>query len=112
MTYQHILRTLKSHYKPENIEGMARFGIVTKKAYGVPAPALRRLAREIGKDHALAQRLWSPEAAAGEKPLGFRPSKRSSYLPSTRSSVNPDASSNALSACSPTNSMMTTSSTR
>jgi len=59
MTYQHILRTLKSHYKPENIEGMARFGIVTKKAYGVPAPALRRLAREIGKDHALAQRLWS-----------------------------------------------------
>ena len=59
MTYQHILRTLKSHYKPENIEGMARFGIVTKKAYGVPAPALRKLAREIGKDHALAQRLWS-----------------------------------------------------
>jgi len=59
MTYRHILRTLKSHYKPENIEGMARFGIVTKKAYGVPAPALRKLAREIGKDHALAQRLWS-----------------------------------------------------
>jgi 3-methyladenine DNA glycosylase AlkD len=59
MTYQHILRTLKSHYKPENIEGMARFGIVAKEAYGVPAPALRKLAREIGRDHALAQRLWA-----------------------------------------------------
>jgi 3-methyladenine DNA glycosylase AlkD len=59
MTYRHILRTLKSYYKPENVEGMARFGIVTKKAYGVPAPALRKLAREIGKDHGLAQRLWS-----------------------------------------------------
>jgi len=58
-TYHQILRTLKSHYKPENIEGMARFGIVAKKAYGVPTPALRKLAREIGKDHALAQRLWS-----------------------------------------------------
>ncbi|MCJ7821753.1 MAG: DNA alkylation repair protein [Armatimonadetes bacterium] len=59
MQYRAIMSALKSHYKPENIEGMARFGIVTKKAYGVPAPALRKLAREIGKDHALAQRLWS-----------------------------------------------------
>ena len=59
MTYQHILRILKSHYKPENIEGMARFGIVARKAYGVPTLALRKLAREIGKDHALAQRLWA-----------------------------------------------------
>ena len=25
MTYRHILRNLKSHYKPENIEGMARW---------------------------------------------------------------------------------------
>jgi 3-methyladenine DNA glycosylase AlkD len=59
MTYREILRTLKSHYKPENIEGMARFGIVTKKAYGVPAPALRKLAKEIGTNHDLAQRLWA-----------------------------------------------------
>jgi len=59
MQYRAIMSALKSHYKPENIEGMARFGIVTRKAYGVPAPALRRLAREIGKDHRLAQRLWS-----------------------------------------------------
>jgi 3-methyladenine DNA glycosylase AlkD len=59
MTYTQILRALKSHYKPENIAGMARFGIVAKKAYGVPAPALHKLARQIGRDHDLAQRLWA-----------------------------------------------------
>ena len=58
MTYRQLLQTLKSYYQPENIEGMARFGIVTKQAYGVPAPALRQLARQIGKDHGLAERLW------------------------------------------------------
>ena len=58
MTYREILRALKSHSNPENIAGMARFGITAKKAYGVPAPALHKLARQIGKDHDLAQRLW------------------------------------------------------
>jgi 3-methyladenine DNA glycosylase AlkD len=38
---------------------MARFGIKPALAYGVPKPALRRLARDIGKDHGLAQRLWA-----------------------------------------------------
>jgi 3-methyladenine DNA glycosylase AlkD len=59
MTHSQILRTLRSYYKPENIAGMARFGIVAKKAYGVPTPELRKLARRIGKDHDLAQRLWA-----------------------------------------------------
>ena len=59
MTYRAILQHLKSYYKPENVEGMARFGIVSKKVYGVPTPALRKLAREIGKDHQLALRLWT-----------------------------------------------------
>ena len=59
MTYPHILRTLKSYYTPENVAGLARFGIVTKKVYGVPAPALRKLAKQIGRDHDLARRLWA-----------------------------------------------------
>jgi 3-methyladenine DNA glycosylase AlkD len=58
MRYGEIMALLKSHYKPENIAGMARFGITSKKAYGVPMPELRKLARQIGKDHDLAQRLW------------------------------------------------------
>jgi 3-methyladenine DNA glycosylase AlkD len=59
MTYRQILQTLKSYYKPENIEGMACFGIVAKQDYGVPAPALHKLARQIGTDHDLAQCLWA-----------------------------------------------------
>jgi len=38
---------------------MARFGIISAKAYGWSTPALKNFAREIGKDHDLALRLWS-----------------------------------------------------
>ena len=37
---------------------MTRFGIKADKAFGVSVPALRKLARSIGKDHRLAQDLW------------------------------------------------------
>ena len=45
----------------EAIDGMARFGISTKKALGVSIPDLRKIAREIGKDHDLAKELWSSD---------------------------------------------------
>ena len=38
---------------------MARFGIESTTALGVSVPALRKLAREIGRDHELAAKLWS-----------------------------------------------------
>lgn len=38
---------------------MARFGSNPKNAYGVPIPVLRQIAKETGKNHILAQRLWS-----------------------------------------------------
>ncbi len=59
MTYRAIMQHLRSFYKPENVEGMARFGIISKKVYGVPTPEVRKLARKLGKDHQLALRLWS-----------------------------------------------------
>ena len=37
---------------------MARYGIRTKKAFGVSAPQLRQLAKELRKEHELADRLW------------------------------------------------------
>lgn len=37
---------------------MARFGINPDKALGVRIPDLRRLAKELGKDHSLALALW------------------------------------------------------
>jgi len=41
---------------------MARFGIHATKVYGVSLPQLKRLARQVGKDHLLAQELWSSGA--------------------------------------------------
>jgi 3-methyladenine DNA glycosylase AlkD len=39
---------------------MARFGIVAKKVYGGwSTPELQKLAREIGRHHAMAQELWA-----------------------------------------------------
>jgi 3-methyladenine DNA glycosylase AlkD len=54
-----ILTSLKSLARPENIAGMARYGINPHRTYGVSMPVLRQLAREIGKDHRLAAGLWS-----------------------------------------------------
>ncbi len=53
------LAQLKSLGNPANVAGMARFGVHAKKAYGVSTPALRKLAREIGRDHKLSLQLWA-----------------------------------------------------
>ena len=59
MQYNEILKKLKSMSNPKNVEGMARFGINPKNTYGVSIPEIRALAKKIGKDHSLAQQLWS-----------------------------------------------------
>jgi 3-methyladenine DNA glycosylase AlkD len=38
---------------------MNRFGISPRKTFGVSIPNLRKIAKEVGKDHELAQKLWS-----------------------------------------------------
>ncbi len=58
MRSSEVLQKLKLLSNPEFKEGMARFGINIKSAYGVKLPHLRKLARNIGKDHVLAQELW------------------------------------------------------
>jgi len=59
MTITALLRKLRSLRNERNIAGMARFGIRGKNILGIPKPKLDRLARAIGKDHALALRLWA-----------------------------------------------------
>jgi 3-methyladenine DNA glycosylase AlkD len=39
-------------------DGMARYGIVAARAFGVSVGNIRQLARKIGRDHALADELW------------------------------------------------------
>lgn len=53
-----IVKTLRRHANPKDIEGMARFGIRGRNVLGVKVPVLRALAKEIGKDHVLASQLW------------------------------------------------------
>lgn len=43
---------------PKTLEGMSRYGIKTDKAFGVSIPNIRALAKQVGKDHVLAQTLW------------------------------------------------------
>lgn len=56
-----ILSKLESLSNPEAVNGMRRFGINPNKTYGVSIPNLRKIAKGIGKDHKLAQELWSTE---------------------------------------------------
>lgn len=53
-----IISGLEAMRNPKNIEGMARYGINPDRALGISIPVLRGLAKEIGKDHRLAQELW------------------------------------------------------
>lgn len=61
MEYEEVISGLEAMANPRAVEGMARFGITAKSVYGVSIPNIRKLAKEIGKDHALAQKLWKEE---------------------------------------------------
>lgn len=58
MTAAKIIGKMKSMTSQKNIDGMARFGILCKKKFGIPSPELRLMARGHKRDHALARELW------------------------------------------------------
>ncbi len=58
MDVKAIVKDLKSKGNAKNREGMSRFGIDTKYAFGVSMPNIRKLGKKIGKNHQLAQKLW------------------------------------------------------
>lgn len=53
------MKKLKSVGNPKNVEGMARFGINPRNTLGVSMPTLRAMAKRLGKNHVLAQELWT-----------------------------------------------------
>ncbi|MGB6681635.1 MAG: DNA alkylation repair protein [Candidatus Bathyarchaeia archaeon] len=60
-----VLNKLRKKARPDQLKGMARYGIVIEKRLGVSVPEMRRLAKELGKNHKLALSLWKtgiPEA--------------------------------------------------
>jgi 3-methyladenine DNA glycosylase AlkD len=53
-----ILNQLHTLANPANVAGMAHYGINPERALGITIPNLRKMAKEIGKNQALAQELW------------------------------------------------------
>ena len=53
-----VLTDLERRGSKKNRDGMARYGIVAKKSFGVSVSDLRAMAKKIGRDHRLAAALW------------------------------------------------------
>ena len=56
---EEILQQLHALGNPANVAGMARYGINPQGTLGISIPTLRQIAKQTGKNHALAQELWS-----------------------------------------------------
>ena len=52
------LKWLERRGTKRDREAMARYGIVSARAFGVSVATLRELGRRLGRDHALALALW------------------------------------------------------
>ena len=55
---EEVLEKLKSNSRPEQLEGMARYGMAVERRLGVSIPDIRKIAKELGKDNKLALELW------------------------------------------------------
>ncbi len=55
---KHVLATLKRKGSRKNVEGMARYGIVADKVFGVSVKEIQNIAKTLGRDHELALALW------------------------------------------------------
>jgi 3-methyladenine DNA glycosylase AlkD len=65
VSVQEALKKLKGKARPDQLEGMARYGMAAERRLGVSVPNLRKIAKELGEDHNLAIELWKtgvPEA--------------------------------------------------
>ncbi len=58
LTSSRILTRLRSLGSSKNRLGMARYGITSKKVFGVGMKPLTALRKRIGRDHDLALKLW------------------------------------------------------
>jgi 3-methyladenine DNA glycosylase AlkD len=56
-----ILTWLERRGSRRNRDGMARYGIVTPKAFGVSMATMRPLVKRLGRHHELALALWDSE---------------------------------------------------
>ncbi len=57
-TLEDVIGRLNNRARPDQLAGMARYGMVIEQRLGVSIPDLRKLAKELGRDHELAVELW------------------------------------------------------
>ena len=60
-----VLEALKAKARPDQLDGMARYGMTRENRLGVAVPDIRMIAKQTGRDHLLALELWKtaiPEA--------------------------------------------------
>jgi 3-methyladenine DNA glycosylase AlkD len=49
---------LREEARPDQLEGMERYGMVVQDRLGLSMPVMRKIAKEFGRDHDLALALW------------------------------------------------------
>jgi 3-methyladenine DNA glycosylase AlkD len=57
-TVEQVVARLKEKARPEQLSGMKRYGMSVEKRLGLSMPDMRKLAKELGKNHNLALDLW------------------------------------------------------
>jgi len=68
---EEVLEKLKSKAEPDRLQGMARFGMTTELRLGVSIPDIRKLAKNLGKNHELALELWNTGIAEAQIVAGM-----------------------------------------
>jgi 3-methyladenine DNA glycosylase AlkD len=58
-----VLEKLRAQARPQELESMARFGMAIENRLGVSVPDMRKLAKQIKKNHQLALELWETDFA-------------------------------------------------
>ena len=61
MTADEAIAWLRSRGTQANRDGMARYAIPSDRAFGVPMREIQLLAKQLGRNHALAAELWKSD---------------------------------------------------
>lgn len=65
-TVSDVLNKLEAKANPKNVEGMAKFGMSVESRLGIAVPEMRKIAKEVGRDHRLALSLWKTGIAEAQ----------------------------------------------
>ena len=70
MNDEEVLAWLKDHGSPAVLADMGpKYGIHTSNAFGVSMADMKVLAKQLGKNHELAERLWNSGCYEGRQPI-------------------------------------------